>query len=249
VVRVDRVSIDFSYVEVNIFEERSWKGMVVTSDRRAYRAPQRDATRNQTRERIRLAARQLFLTHGYAATTLAQIGEQAGVSRRYVQMSFGSKADLLSAVIKVAVAGDDAPVPLAGRDAWTEMLETGGHGTLAAYAAMSTEICERTAGLLAVATAAAEVDDQLAGLRAHGLLRRHQDCAAVVNALAADGLLIPGYTLPEATDILYVLSSPETYLLLTQERGWLLPRYESWLAQVLGVSLLDTRGSPGLADV
>ena len=82
------------------------------SGRRPYRAPQREALRNQTRQRIRSAARELFLNHGYTATTLTQVGEEAGVSRRYVQMTFGSKAELLSEVIKVAVAGDDAQVRL-----------------------------------------------------------------------------------------------------------------------------------------
>jgi len=230
-------------------ENEVGRGWVTSGERRRYRAPQRDAARNQTRERIRLAARDLFLAHGYAATTLAQIGEQAGVSMRYVQMAFGSKADLLSAVIQVAVAGDDAPLPLAHRDPWTAMLEAGGQGTLTAYAALSTEICQRTAGLLAVATVAAEVDDQLAELRTGGLRRRHQDCAAVINALAADGLLRPVYSHTEATDILYTLSSPETYLMLTGERGWPPTRYASWLAWTLGVSLLGVRGSPGVVDV
>jgi AcrR family transcriptional regulator len=221
---------------------------VTSSGRRPYRAPRRDAIRNQTRERIRSAARELFLLHGYAATTLAQVGERAGVSRRYVQMAFGSKAELLSEVIRVAVAGDDAPLPLARRERWTAMLGAGGQGTLTAYAALSTEICERTAGLLAVATTAAESDDKLAEMRASALHRRHQDCATVIGALSADGSLTSGYTLAEAADIFYALTSPETFLVLTRERGWPRARYEKWLARILTASLLDNGRAHGMAQ-
>ena len=188
------------------------------SGRRPYRAPRRDAIRNQTRQHIRSAARELFLTHGYAATTLAQVGEQ---------------------VIKVAVAGDDAQLPLARRERWTAMLGAGGQGTLTAYAALSTEICERTAGLLAVATTAAESDEKLAEMRASALHRRHEDCANVIGALSADGSLTSGYTLAEAADIFYALTSPETFLVLTRERGWPPARYESWLVRILVASLLN----------
>ena len=209
------------------------------SGRRPYRAPQREALRNQTLQRIRSAARELFLNHGYAATTLADVGEQAGVSGRYVQMTFGSKAELLSEVIKVAVVGDDAQVPLARRQRWTVMLAAEGQGTLTAYAALSTEICKRTAGLMAVATTAAESDDKLAEMRTSALHRRHQDCATVIGALSADGSLTSGYTPAEAVDMLYALTSPETFLVLTRERRWPPARYETWLARTLAASLLD----------
>lgn len=212
---------------------------MTTRGGRPYRAPQRDAMRNQTRRRIRSVARELFLIHGYAGTTLAQVGEQAGVSSRYVQMTFGSKAELLSEVITVAVAGDDAQVPIAWRQSWTAMLGAGGQGTLRAYAALSTEICERTAGLLAVAATAAEADEKLAEMRVSALHRRHQDCATVIGALSADGSLTSGYTTAEAVDIFYALTSPETFLVLTRELRWPPDRYESWLARTLASSLLD----------
>ena len=154
-------------------------------------------------------------------------------------MAFGSKAELLSEVIKVAVAGDDAQVPVARRERWTAMLGVGGRGTLTAYAALSTEICERTAGLLAVAATAAESDEKLAEIRASALDRRHQDCASVIGALSADGSLTSGYTPVEATDIFYALTSPETFLVLTRERGWPPAQYKKWLARTLAASLLN----------
>ncbi len=111
-------------------------------------------------------------------------------------MTFGSKAELLSEAIKVAVAGDDAQVPLARRQRWTVMLAAGGKGTLTAYAALSTEICLRTAGLLAVAATAAESDHKLAEMRASALHRRHQDCATVIGALSETAPSHPGTPRP-----------------------------------------------------
>jgi hypothetical protein len=124
----------------------------------------------------------------------------------------------------------------------------GGQGTLTAYAALSTEICERTAGLLAVAATAAESDGKLAEMRASALHRRHQDCATVIGALNADGSLTSGLTLAEAADIFYALTSPETYLVLTRERGWPPGRYEKWLVHTLAASLLDNGRAGGMAQ-
>jgi hypothetical protein len=163
-------------------------------------------------------------------------------------MAFGSKAELLSEVIKVAVAGDDAPVPLASRDSWTAMIDAGGESTLTAYAALSTEICERTAGLLAVAATAAEADEKLAEMRTSALHQRHQVCATVIGALSADGSLTSGYTPAEAADIFYALTSPETFLVLTREREWPPARYEKWLARTLAATLLDNGRPPGMAQ-
>jgi len=163
-------------------------------------------------------------------------------------MAFGSKAELLSEVIKVAVAGDDAKVPLARRESWTAMLGAGGQGTLTAYAALSTEICERTAGLLAVAATAAEADEKLAEMRTSALHQRHQVCATVIGALSADGSLTSGYTPAEAADIFYALTSPETFLVLTREREWPPARYEKWLARTLAATLLDIGRPPGMAQ-
>lgn len=45
------------------------------------------------------AARELFATHGYTATTTYQIAKKAGVERRLVFANFGSKAQLFEATV------------------------------------------------------------------------------------------------------------------------------------------------------
>ncbi len=57
-----------------------------------------------TRRRLIEAAARLFAQHGYSASSVAAIGEEAGVSRGLVNFHFASKANLLHAVINQLVS-------------------------------------------------------------------------------------------------------------------------------------------------
>ena len=87
----------------------------VKSSRR-YDSSHRQQQAQTTRRAVLAAARTLFLEHGYAATTLAEIAGQAGVSVETIYKGFANKAGVLKAVFDVAVAGDDAPTPMTERD-------------------------------------------------------------------------------------------------------------------------------------
>ena len=57
-----------------------------------------------TRQRLLDAAARLFAQHGYAASPVAAIGEEAGISRGLVNFHFKTKENLLHAVIEQLVA-------------------------------------------------------------------------------------------------------------------------------------------------
>ena len=82
---------------------------------RTYHSTARAESARQTRRRIVEAARELFETRGYAGTTIDAVAEAAGVSRRTVFLSVGSKAELLKTAWDWGVVGDDEPVPMAER--------------------------------------------------------------------------------------------------------------------------------------
>ena len=71
--------------------------------------------RQATRRRVVEAARELFLSRGYVATTMADIAREAGVALQSVYTAGQSKADLLHLVTDLAVAGDDQEVMLVDR--------------------------------------------------------------------------------------------------------------------------------------
>src|SRR5262249_59228388 len=84
--------------------------LMENTTRRPYDARRRrqraQEERQATRRRVVEAARQLFLTRGYVATTMADVAREAGVALQSVYTAGQSKADLLHLVADVAVAGD-----------------------------------------------------------------------------------------------------------------------------------------------
>src|SRR3954469_20299008 len=90
--------------------------------KRAYNSPLRAEQAQRTRAGVLDAATRCFLAKGYAATTMKDVAEAAGVA---VQTVFGqgSKAALLLACVDRALVGDDEEVPLRQREHFTRLLE------------------------------------------------------------------------------------------------------------------------------
>ena len=84
----------------------------MSGTQRSYHSPQRDESARATRARIVTAAHSLFLEHGFASTSVADIAAASGVARPTVLTVFGTKARLLRTVVDVAMAGNDEPVPV-----------------------------------------------------------------------------------------------------------------------------------------
>src|SRR4051812_43386422 len=68
-----------------------------------YHSPRRADAAAATRAAILAAARDLFLTDGYAGTTVPQIARAARVAVPTVYTSTGSKAEILAALIEPVV--------------------------------------------------------------------------------------------------------------------------------------------------
>ena len=76
------------------------------STSRSYRSTVREESARRTRQLVADAARELFLTEGYAETSVAAIARKAGVSTQTVYNVFGTKADLLKHLYDVTLVGD-----------------------------------------------------------------------------------------------------------------------------------------------
>jgi TetR/AcrR family transcriptional regulator of autoinduction and epiphytic fitness len=196
---------------------------------RPYHSPARDESARRTRRAIRDAATKLFLARGFARTSIDSIAAAAGVARRTVQLAYPTKGDLLDDIVNVALAGEDTGVPLTKRQWFVDVL--GMQDPLAALRALAVrtaEIHARTARIHDLALAAAAGDHTLARMGKRGQASRRNIWQIQALAMHAKGWLRQGIDADTATDILWVLSSPQNYRLLVVERGWDQAAYCDW---------------------
>ncbi|MEV1007548.1 TetR/AcrR family transcriptional regulator [Streptomyces sp. NPDC049881] len=179
--------------------------------------------------------RGLLVDDGYRALTVRAVAERAGVSPETVYKAFGGKSGLLEAVWDVTLAGDDEPVPMAGRPVLQEVWSTRDpHGKLALYAAFVRGVNERLADLFALLVRAGpDVEPVLAASEAERLT----GVTAFVAHLAEEGVLPPGADTARLADACWALTGPQLFSQLTTGRGWHADAYEEWLTGVLTATL------------
>jgi AcrR family transcriptional regulator len=198
---------------------------------RPYRSELRAGQARATRRRILDAAHDTFVARGYAGTTLPAVAGAAGVSVKTVELGFRTKAALLAAVVDVATAGDDVPVPMLERDAVREAAAApDAERFTALVAALVAEVAGRVAGILAVVAAAAPADRRVADLAAELDRRRTVMATWVVDGLAARAALRPGLSRAHAVDAVWILMDPGVHRRLTRDRGWTADDLEAWFA-------------------
>lgn len=206
---------------------------------RAYRSGLRAEQARQTRLRVLDAAQTLFGERGYAGTTVDAVATEAGVAVDTVYASFRSKAGVLHALIDARAGGDDAPVTLLDREGPQAVRAERDQGRqVAGFAAGVAEIIERARPVDDIMRGAAEVDPEIATLRAEIQQGRYRNMRQFVSWLAANGPLRGGLGEDEAAAIVWTIASPEVHRLLRTERGWTAERYRAWLGETLAQTLL-----------
>ena len=214
--------------------------------KKPYTSELRAAQARATRRAIVDAAAGLFIEHGYGATTVDAIATAAGVSRKTVFASVGSKAQALKLAIDWAIVGDDEPVPLLDRPhVQAGRAEPDARAILASYAHDNGAIAARAAQLIAVSEAAAGTDAEIRALTADGHAQRLAGMRSLAGVLAARGALKPGLTVAEAADVLWLLGAPGVYQRFVTEQGWPADRFAAWLADALVTLLVDPGYRPG----
>jgi AcrR family transcriptional regulator len=203
------------------------------------KASRRTEQARATRRRIIERARQLFLQHGYAATTLDQIAARAGVAVQTVYFHFGNKRTVLKEVMEVLAVGDDAPVPLLDRP-WVQQVrdEPDARRALGIWLRNSRLIFGRVAPMLYIVRDAAGADPEMAEQWRTNQHQRYLAHRALAEILAAKNALRPGLTAQNAADIIFTLLSPEVYLLLTAERGWSPAQWQRWQTRTISQAIL-----------
>jgi AcrR family transcriptional regulator len=211
--------------------------------RRSYDSPRRREQAAATRQAILQAAQLLFERQGYAATSMAEIAEEAGVALKTVYLAFETKSGVLRAVWHLLLRGDEDPAPVGERDWYREVLEEQDpERKLRLNARNSTRVKRRAAALLEVIHAAAPVDPDIGALWERIQTDFYENQRAIFESLPASALK-PGLDLTRATDVLWTLNHPSVYWLLAQERGWRPEAYEKWLGDAFCAELLGDHSS------
>ncbi|MGW1991890.1 TetR/AcrR family transcriptional regulator [Embleya sp. NPDC001921] len=199
-----------------------------TEHKRQYDTSRRRAAARETRRAILDAATRLFVQHGYAATTMAQLADSAGVAVDTVYTVAGRKPALFLHLVEAAVSGTDDAVPATERDYVREMrAEPDAARKLRRYARAIREMHVRLAPLLRVARAG---PPEVVRIWQDITLRRADNMRLLARDLAATGQLRPGLDPDEVADVIWATNSPEFYCLLVEDRGWPPERFERWLA-------------------
>ena len=205
--------------------------------RRRYHSPLRADQAEQTRRRILESAFRLFAERGYAATTIAAVAEDAGVSVETIYLSLGGKRGLLEGAIEMAITG--AENQATQEDNWWSTVAglPGAGERLEKMVEYSCRILARTRPIHAVIRGAAD-KEAFAALLGRRLLhdRLTAQTERIGKYLRDD--LRPGLSVDQAGQRYCVLASPELYYLLTVDLGWTPDQHGSWLTELLTTELL-----------
>ena len=204
----------------------------VTS-RRPYHSPARRRQAEQTRAGILAAARDLFRSAGYAATTIDAIASSAQVSAKTVEAVFGSKRGVLAALVDpLATAGPPHDLVNRLREAADPRQR------LRLVAELSRRAYEASVPEFELMRGAAVVAPEIAAAVGQVESRRRGNQARLVTYLQERGCLRENLSPEEATDVVWALTSYDMYRALVAERHWPADRYQDWLADTLAASLL-----------
>jgi len=184
------------------------------------------------------AAHRLFSDKGYLATSIEDIAAEAGVARPTVFTAVGPKSTILRLVVDQALAGDDAPVPIAQRPWWREAIdEPDAVRSIRLHARNMCLINQRAAPLLRALETAASVDADAGEVWDRFQRQRHDGFREVAVALRRKTDRVR-YDEDTITDTLWMLT-PDAYLRLVRDAGWPVERFQAWLTDVLLRLFLD----------
>src|SRR5205085_1101031 len=134
----------------------------------------------------------------------------------------------------VSMVGDHAGVAVAERP-WAVGAFDGATGSerVRVFAGVVRRVMESAGGAFRIAAQAAAADDEAAALWRTGQGHRYDDAAAFVTSLEHADLLRSDRTRDQAIATVWLVSSPETFIQLTDGHGLTIDEYERWVEHTL----------------
>lgn len=197
------------------------------------RRTRRDVAAAATREVVLRSARALFTEQGYAATTINQIAEHAGVAVQTVYSSVGSKAALVLALNDLIDAESGVP-----EAAQTMRDETDPSALVALGVHLTRLLNERCGDIVEVLIAAAPSSADVQAAVDDGLRRHRAGITDLARRLHELGALAKSTDAEQAAATLAVMTAPASWHQLTAGFEWSFDRAEAWLTDSLTRLLL-----------
>lgn len=196
--------------------------------KRSYDARRRQAQAQQTRQRVIEVAHDLFVSHGYGRTTIADVARGAEVSVETVYAAFGSKANLLRTVWFVRFRGDEQDIRFLDRPEVQEMLaEPDLVVRLRRHAVIATPVFRRFVPLHRALEAAAAYEPSAADMLATYDAGRLDACTHYAKAARRTGQL--AVSAADCRDVLSATLDGALWHRLVHESGWSDKRFAAFL--------------------
>ncbi|MBD3004929.1 TetR/AcrR family transcriptional regulator [Streptomyces sp. 5-10] len=200
---------------------------------RRYHSPRRAEAAAATRQSILDAARELFATHGYVATTVTRIAAAARVGTNTVYTSTGGKPQILRDLVTVGVEDPIAEQTLA------RIAEADNALDVVVYAVEGIRRdSEKHAEVVEILLDAASVDAYAAELLRFAQERFRDALRTTADRIAALGALREGLDVAGATDVLWYYLGLSSWRVLVRENGWDWDTAERWLRDRTAAALL-----------
>ena len=213
------------------------------SVKRPYTSRVRDKQAESTRQSVLDAAEELFLSRGYAKTSMMAIADRAEVSRQTVYDTFGDKARLLYAVGTRVVMGEDTGGKVEDSARWGPIREEPDLTSRIRFAANATRTMWES-GMVAfeaMTYEAAVSDPRLDDMLREAVQKKRRNTEVMVRLLVQDSDQRDESQVGRLIDYLVAVDSAFVVKTLIEDLGWTYDQYEDWLAQVL-TRLLASNG-------
>ena len=196
----------------------------------------------ETRRRILDTAWALLEERG-TGVRIADIAAKAGVSRQAVYLHFGDRTSLFVALgdhVDVSFGRDRLRAHVFGAPTGVESLRRWVQ-TMSWYTAKIDTVSR-------ILELAAESDEALAAVWKDRMTGRRGHVRRIAERIAAEGQLADGWTADAAADLIFAVTLPGPWRVLTSVVGWSNERYADEITGLLELSLLDTPARSAAAE-
>jgi AcrR family transcriptional regulator len=192
----------------------------------------------ETRRRILDAAWALLEERG-TDIRIADVAARAGVSRQAVYLHFGDRTSLFVALgdyIDVSFGRDNLRTHVFGAPTGAESLRRWVH-TMSWYTAKIDSVSR-------IVELAAEADEALAATWKDRMTGRRSHVRRIAERIAAEGELADGWTAEAAADLIFTVTLPGPWRVLTSVLGWSQEQYAEEISRLLERSVLARAAIP-----